>query len=80
MKDYIMEKMNQKRLDADAGRLRRMIDRYNKMADDLCASGQGEQSALVREVAAHLTMAHAKGRLIDCTIDDGVITPQFGGK
>ena len=80
MKDYGMEKMNQKRLDADAGRLRRMIDRYNRMADELCAAGQAQQSANIREMVGHLTMAHAKGRLIDCTLDDGVITPQFGGK
>jgi hypothetical protein len=28
----------------------------------------------------YLNLAFAKGRMIECTVDDVVITPQFGGK
>jgi uncharacterized protein YlxW (UPF0749 family) len=81
MKDMDMdEKASQKRMDTDTARLRQMIRRYGKLADDLCESGQTEQSAIVREMVGYLNLAFAKGRMIECTVDDGVITPQFGGK
>ena len=41
MKDMDMdEKASQKRMDTDTARLRQMIRRYGKLADDLCESGQ----------------------------------------
>lgn len=81
MKDMDMdEKTSQKRMDTDTARLRQMIRRYGRLADDLCESGQAEQSAIVREMVGYLNLAFAKGRMIECTVDDVVITPQFGGK
>ena len=68
-------------LDAKTKELRALIEYAGATADALCASGDGQNSAIMRRVQGYLTLAYAEGRCLSMPVDDGgMIQPLSGGK
>jgi len=73
--------MKQQDLDKATTALMRVIKFAAKAADDLCEAGDYANSAAMRRVQGHATLAYAEGRTICVACDDGtVIQPLSGTK